>query len=70
MASMADQDEQLDARERAKLAALPLIFSYGQAREAGLSQRRIYWLRDRGLIEPLVRGTYRRTDVEMKPTPT
>lgn len=69
MAPTADQDEQLDARERAKLAALPLIFSYGEAREAGLSQRRIYWLRDRGLIEPLARGTYRRADGKMTADP-
>lgn len=46
----------------AVLAALPTIFSYAQAREAGLSHRRIYWLRDHGLIDPLARGTYRRVD--------
>ena len=32
------------------LTTLPPIFSYGAAREAGLSNRRIYWLRDHGLI--------------------
>lgn len=69
MASTADEDERLDARERERLAALPLIFSYGQAREAGLSQRRIYWLRDRGLIESLARGTYRRADGTMTADP-
>jgi hypothetical protein len=51
-----------NTRDRAKFAALPPIFSYSQAREAGLSQRRIYWLRDHGLIEPLAQGTYRRSD--------
>lgn len=60
------QGEKLDARKHASLAALPLIFSYGQAREAGLSQRRIYWLRDHGMIEPLARGTYRRSDIQVQ----
>jgi hypothetical protein len=55
--------EWTDTRDRAKFAALPPIFSYSQAREAGLSQRRIYWLRDHGLIEPLAQGTYRRSDI-------
>jgi hypothetical protein len=50
-----------DHAARAVLASLPTIFSYGQARGAGLSQRKIYWLRDHGLIEPLARGTYRAT---------
>ena len=44
------------------LAALPNIFSYAQAREAGLSQRRIYWLRDQGQIDGIARGSYRRAD--------
>lgn len=69
MAFEADEGERLDARERTKLATLPPVFSYGQAREAGLSQRRIYWLRGHGLIEPLAHGTYRRTDVEMEADP-
>jgi predicted transcriptional regulator of viral defense system len=46
------------------LATLPTIFSYGEARHAGLSNRRIYWLRDHGLIEPLAQGTYRRAGIE------
>ncbi len=49
---------------RLALTTLPPIFSYGQARQAGLSNRRIYWLRDHGLIEPLAQGTYRSTDIE------
>jgi hypothetical protein len=54
---------------RHELAALPTVFSYAQAREAGLSQRRIYWLRDHGWIDPLARGTYRRVvaDIEADP---
>lgn len=55
--------------DRAKFAALPPIFSYSQAREAGLSQRRIYWLRDHGLIEPLAHGTYRRSDIPIGSDP-
>ena len=40
------------------------VFSYRDARHAGLSNRRIYWLRDHGLIEALAHGTDRRTDIE------
>lgn len=69
MATSATQHEQLDARERAQLAALPPIFSYSQAREARLSQRRIYWLRDHGLIESLTQGTYRRADIGIEANP-
>ncbi|MGN6088938.1 MAG: type IV toxin-antitoxin system AbiEi family antitoxin domain-containing protein [Actinomycetales bacterium] len=47
-------------RTRTDEDALPAIFSYADARRAGLSQRRIYHLRDSGVIEPLTRGTYRR----------
>jgi hypothetical protein len=56
-------------RDRAKVAALPPIFSYSQARQAGLSQRRIYWLRDHDLIEPLAHGTYRRCDLVIAEDP-
>lgn len=59
----------LDAAERTTLASLPPIFSYAQAREAGLSQRRIYWLRDHGLIESLAQGTYRRADADLDADP-
>lgn len=54
--------ETRDDPAMAGLVALPDVFSYAQAREAGLSQRRIYWLRDHGLIDPLARGTYRRVE--------
>lgn len=59
----------LDAQVAATMAALPAIFSYAQAREAGLSRRRIYWLRDHGLIEALARGTYRRADIAIDGDP-
>jgi len=53
----------------ADVAALPAVFSYAQARRAGLSQRRIYALRDRGLVEVLARGMYRRNDIELDGDP-
>jgi hypothetical protein len=59
----------LDRAERATLASLPAVFSYAQAREAGLSQRRIYWFRDHGLIEPLAQGTYRQADADFDADP-
>jgi len=59
----------LDGAEQTTLASLPAIFSYAQARQAGLSQRRIYWLRDHGLIEPLAQGTYRRADADFDADP-
>lgn len=69
MAISTAQQERLDAPGRAKFASLPAIFSYAQARQAGLSQRRIYWLRDHGLIESLAHGTYRRADIEVGADP-
>lgn len=44
------------------LAGLPDTFSYSQARAAGLSDRRLYALRDEGLIEQLARGLFQRVD--------
>ena len=41
---------------------LPATFSYSQARAGGLSDRRLYALRDAGLIEQLARGLFRRAD--------
>lgn len=53
----------MDAASRNELPAnLPQTFSYARARAAGLSRRRLYTLRDHGLIEPLARGLYRRQD--------
>ena len=43
-------------------AGLPDTFTYARARAVGLSNRRLYALRDHGLIEPLARGLYRRMD--------
>lgn len=66
---MAITHQQQDSGERAKLATLPPIFSYAQARESGLSRRRIYRLRDHGLIESLAQGTYRRADIALTADP-
>lgn len=44
------------------LAELPAIFTYSQARHHGLSDRRLYALRDSGAVEPLGRGLFRRAD--------
>jgi predicted transcriptional regulator of viral defense system len=41
---------------------LPATFSYSDARAAGVSERRLYALRDSGVIEQLGRGLYRRID--------
>lgn len=46
----------------AGVEALSAAFTYGEARRAGLSERRIRALKDRGLIEPLARGLYLRAD--------
>jgi predicted transcriptional regulator of viral defense system len=69
MATTGTRAAALDEAERRSLAWLPPIFSYAQARKAGLSQRRIYWLRDQGLIEPLAQGTYRRADAGLQADP-
>jgi hypothetical protein len=44
------------------LAGLPATFSYTEARGGGLSDRRLYALRDTGLIDQLGRGLFRRAD--------
>lgn len=46
-----------------QLAALPKIFSYTEAKRAGLSDRALYALRDGGEIEVLSRGLYARPDL-------
>lgn len=43
---------------------LPATFSYREAMAAGLTRRRLYALRDDGLIEPIARGLYRRVNAE------
>jgi len=48
------------------LATLPSTFSYSQARAFGMSERRLYALRDAGLVEMLGRGLYRRTDTRIQ----
>lgn len=44
------------------LAGLPATFSYTEARAGGLSDRRLYALRDSGFIDQLGRGLFRRAD--------
>ena len=44
------------------LERLPALFTYREAIEAGLSKRRLYAFRDAGLVEPVARGIFRRTD--------
>ncbi len=48
--------------QRKALEGLPPTFSYSQARQLGLSDYRLYALRDAGLVEVLGRGLYRRAD--------
>jgi len=43
-------------------AGLPAIFTYGEARAAGISDRRLYAYRDLGHAEPIGRGLYRWAD--------
>ena len=45
------------------LAGLPATFSYTEARAAGLTDRRLYGLRDIGALEQLGRGLFRRADM-------
>jgi predicted transcriptional regulator of viral defense system len=51
--------------ESAALRALPATFSYSQALGAGISERQLYRLRDRGAIESIGRGLYRRHDADV-----
>lgn len=44
------------------VAALPVTFSYRQAREWGVSKRQLYRWRDEGVVETLGRGLFRRVD--------
>ena len=48
--------------ERAWLQMLPATFSYSEALRAGLSERRLYRLRDQGVLESIGWGLYRRHD--------
>ncbi|MFG2007598.1 type IV toxin-antitoxin system AbiEi family antitoxin domain-containing protein [Micromonospora sp. NPDC048868] len=50
--------------ENTPLRGLPATFTYSQALEAGLSEWQLYRLRDRGLVERVGRGLYRRPDTE------
>ena len=44
---------------------LPQTFSYAAARASGVSKGRLYALRDRGEIQSIGRGVYRRTDADL-----
>jgi hypothetical protein len=44
------------------LEQLPATFSYGDARRAGVSKRRLYAWRDAGEVEGVGRGLFRRVD--------
>jgi predicted transcriptional regulator of viral defense system len=46
------------------LHVLPPTFTYSRAKEAGLSDRQLYWLRDQGIIEVVSRGLFRRADAD------
>jgi predicted transcriptional regulator of viral defense system len=46
-------------------SALPSSFTLAQAREAGLSKKAVYRLRDEGALEVLGRGVYRRVDAPL-----
>jgi hypothetical protein len=46
------------------LHALPPTFTYSRAKDAGLSDRQLYGLRDQGTIEVVSRGLFRRADAE------
>lgn len=50
------------ARAQTHLETLPPTFTYSEARRRGISDRRLYALRDQGVIETIGRGLYRRAD--------
>jgi predicted transcriptional regulator of viral defense system len=56
---VADNDDR-----RGGLAVLPARFRWSDARDAGISQPRLYRLLDRGLIERIGHGLYQKTDAE------
>jgi predicted transcriptional regulator of viral defense system len=45
-----------------ELDALPSVFTYREATEAGVTKWRLYAMRDAGLIEQVARGLFRRAD--------
>jgi len=49
------------------LALLPDVFTYSDARRSGMSDRRLYGLRDSGEIESLGRGLFRRAGAQGDP---
>lgn len=53
------------SKATAVLETLPPVFTYRQARRAGLSHRALYWLRDAGQIAALDHGLFRNADAEL-----
>ena len=51
------------------LTELPPIFTYSEARRHGLSDRRLYALRERGDVETLGRGLFLRSDATVDADP-
>ena len=47
------------------LGDLPAVFTYSEAHRLGLSERKLYKLRDQGDIESIGWGLFRRTDAEL-----
>lgn len=47
-------------------SSLPAAFTVAEARKAGLTKNRLYRLRDRGAVELIGRGVYRRTDAPLE----
>jgi predicted transcriptional regulator of viral defense system len=51
------------------LTGLPPTFTYTEARRLGVSDRRLYALRDAGLLELIGRGLYQRADLPAEADP-
>lgn len=49
------------------VAGLPEVFTHGTARRAGISDRDLYQMRDRGDIDRIARGIYARPGLEADP---
>ena len=47
-------------------SSLPAAFTLAEAQRAGVTKNRIYRLRDRGALELIGRGVYRRTDASLE----
>jgi Transcriptional regulator, AbiEi antitoxin len=54
-----------DAATSDSLRGLASTFTHAQLRQAGISDRTLYRLRDTGTIQPIGHGLYRRTDIDL-----